>query len=271
MFDAACRSDARGLPRARGAAAVAVRLRGGRSRLARLRHEGSAKCLMPRVPGAPEAVLINTAGGLTGGDRIAWEAEAGAGAALAVTTQAAERVYRASAGEARVATRLALGPGAWLRWLPQETILFDGGRLERSLDVEMADDARLLALEAVVLGRAAMGETVRRGHLVDRWRVTRGGRLLHADTLRLSGPVAEIAARPGVFAGHRAAATLLYAGPDAADRLAAVRALLPEAAGASAMPGRLVLRLLAADARALRAALAPVVALFGPLPAVWSS
>ncbi len=268
MFDGACRSET--LPRARGAAAVAVRVAGGRSRLARLRHEGCAKCLLPRAPGAPQAVLINTSGGLTGGDRISWTAEAEAGAELTVTTQAAERIYRAAGGEARVTTRLTLARGATLRWLPQETILFDGGRLERSLEVEMAPDTRLLALEAVVLGRAAMGETVRSGHLIDRWRVTRAGRLLHADTLRLSGPVADIAARPGVFAGHRAAATLLYVGADAADRLTALRTALPATAGASALGERLVIRLLAPDARALRAILAPLVGRFGPIPAVWS-
>ncbi len=270
MFDAGSRSDGAVLPRARGAGRVRVALRDGRSRLADLRHEGAGKILLPRGTPHPEAVILNTAGGITGGDRFAWAGAAGPGAELTLTTQAAERVYRSAGGAGRVETRLEVGPGAALYWLPQETILFDGGALERSLEADLAEDAALLALETVVLGRAAMGETVRRGHLVDSWRVRRGGRLVFADALRLSGDVARIAEGPAVFAGARAAATLLYVGPDAEARLAPLRAALPAGAGASLRSGALVARLLAPSGRALRAALARAIRLFRPLPAVWS-
>ncbi|MEM6488329.1 MAG: urease accessory protein UreD [Pseudomonadota bacterium] len=269
------------LPRARGSVDITVAYRDGRSRLARLRHQGSAKCLLPRLPdrSAPEAVILNTAGGITGGDRFAWHAEAGPGAALSVTTQAAERIYRAAPGPTgRVDTRLVAGPGATLAWLPQETILFDGGALDRRLVADIAADARLLVLEALVLGRVAMGERVARGHLTDRWAIRRDGRLVFADAVALSGPVAEIAARPAVFGPHGAAASLLYAAPDAADRLAGVRAVLPATddaraeAGASAWDGMLALRAVARDSQRLRRLIAAVVDALDvvPLPRVWS-
>lgn len=269
MSDAAFRSEPRP-PRARGVIRVAVADRAGQARLARLHQAGSAKCLLPRGGTHPEAVLLNTAGGLTGGDRFSVEAEAGPRSTLTVTTQAAERIYRAAEGTARVENRATVGPGATLHWLPQETILFDGGRLARSLTVDLATDATLLALETLVLGRAAMGETVRTGCLEDAWRVRRDGRPIFADTLRLDGAVAGIAAGPATFAGNRAAATLLYAAPDAAARLAPLRAALTGFSGATLRLGCLVARLLAPSAQALRAMLATAIRVFRPLPAVWS-
>ena len=260
------------LPRAEGAARVAVAGEGTGARLARLHQRGSAKCLLPRGSDGPETVFLNTAGGITGGDRFEYEAEAGPGAWLTCTTQAAERVYRARPGSVgRLSARLRLGAGARLDWLPQETILFDGGALERSLDVEMAEDAALLVFEGVVLGRQAMGETVRAGHFIDRWRIRRGGRLVFADTLRLSGPIAGIAARPGLWGANRAAASLLWVAPDAEERLPAVRAALPVEGGASAWDGLLAVRLLAADGFALRRAALRLVAAFRAAPPrVWS-
>jgi hypothetical protein len=60
--------------------------------------------------------------------------------------------------------------------LPQETILFDGAKLSRTLSINLAEDAGLLAVEALVLGRRAFGERVRSGSLHDHWRVRRAGR-----------------------------------------------------------------------------------------------
>jgi urease accessory protein len=149
------------LERARGLARVAIRATGGVTRLAENYQSGSAKVRFPRTPGgAPiEAVLLNTAGGLTGGDRLSYAVTVEAGARGIATTQAAERVYRRAAGVAEIETHLAVGAEASLDWLPQETILFDRSALTRTLDRRCSPTARLLAVEAIVLGRTAMGET----------------------------------------------------------------------------------------------------------------
>lgn len=274
MFDAGSRSDAALQPRAQGRAEVVVRAAGGATRLARLYQQGCCKCLMPKGQGGCEAVLINTAGGITGGDRLDYAAEAGPGAHLTVTTQAAERAYKAQPGEVgRVTLRLTLGAGAALDWLPQETILFDRSALERRFEVEMADDARLLMVEALVLGRAAMGETLATAHLADQWRIRRGGRLAYADALRLTGPVAATAARPALLGRNRAVASLVYVAPDAEARLDRARALLPDGdAGASAWNGLIAVRMAFPDGRALRDALARFLTEFrgAPLPRVWT-
>ncbi|MFW5641294.1 MAG: urease accessory protein UreD, partial [Roseicyclus sp.] len=155
------------------------------ARLTHLVQAGAAKAMLPRMHGrAPEVVFLNTAGGLTGGDVLDYAVDLEGGAAVA-TTQTAERAYRSAGGTARVTTRLALGPGARMHWLPQEVILFEGAALDRRLEVEMAEDATLVLLETLVLGRAAMGETVRRLHLRDLRLVRRAGRPVLIEGVRL--------------------------------------------------------------------------------------
>jgi urease accessory protein len=261
------------LQRAEGEGRIRVDALRGDPRLHRLYQEGCAKIRLPRDAEALgiEAVLINTAGGLTGGDRLTWRAEADAGARLTLTTQACERIYRSNGDAARVQVQLTVGPGAELHWAPQETLLFDEGSLERSFEADLAADARLLAVEAVVLGRTAMGEQVRNGRLRDRWRVRREGRLVFADDLRIEGEVARLTAAAPLLAGGCAFASLLLVADDAEQRLAAVRDALGATGGASAFDGKLFARLVAGDGRALRRALVPALeALRGAaLPRVW--
>ena len=276
----------RSLQRARGRAEVALRRRDGATRLARLFQQGSAKAFLPRVEGeTPEAALVNTAGGVTGGDVFDYRLAVGEGATMTATTQSAERVYRAlDALPARIGVEIAVGPGGRIDWLPRETILFDGGRLRRRLEADLAADARLTVLETLALGRAAMGETVRTGDYRDLWRIRREGRLVHAEAFRLGEGVggeglARAAAGPAALAGARAMATLVHAAPDAELRLAPARAALAETAGtagveaaASLKPGGvLVVRWIAADLAPLRAALAAfLIAFRGAPPRVWS-
>lgn len=258
--------------RAVGRGRLSVRARDGRTRLERLYQEGAAKLRLPRSRDARlEAVMINSAGGMTGGDRFDWTVEVGANAHAVLTTQACERVYRASADVARVAVSLAVGAGARLDWLPQETILFEGGAIARRIEAELAADAGLLLCEAVILGRHAMGEHVSRGLFHDRWRIRREGRLVFADDLRLAGDIAaQIRAAP-LLAGAGAFATLLLVAPEAEARLDAVRTAIGSLGGASALDGKLVVRLIAPDGLSLRRALIPALAALGATPpAVWT-
>jgi urease accessory protein len=261
--------------RARGAVALSAKVVGDRSRLGELRQEGSLKALFPRSRGeALDAVLLNTAGGLTGGDRMRVEARAGEGARLVLSTQAAERAYRATGDTpARSETRLVAEAGGRVDWLPQETILFDGARLERRLSVELKGDAVALLVEPLLFGRLARGEEVRRGLFADRWEVRRDGRLLFADRLRIGGDMAAALDRMAVADGARAMASVLLAGSGAESHLVAVRGMLPRAGGASVIEdGLLLVRMLAADGFTLRQALVPVIQRLagGPLPRVWS-
>ncbi len=160
--------------RAFGRLRVAFARRDALTALAVLRQEGCLKARHPRPePGAiAETVLLNTSGGITGGDDLGIDIRAGAGTRLVVTTQAAERLYRATPASppATIRTRLTAAAGATLEWLPQETILFDACRADRTLSVDLAPSARFLGVESLLFGRQASGETMRRAWLTDRIR-----------------------------------------------------------------------------------------------------
>jgi urease accessory protein len=259
--------------RARGVGRIAVRAQGGASRLEVLYQEGSAKVRFCAVEdGAREAVLINTAGGMTGGDRFDWSLQVKDGARCRVVTQACEKVYRSSGDAAEVAVELKAAAGASLEWLPQETILFDGARLKRTFDIAVEPGGRLLAIEAAILGREAMGETQVNARLHDRWRVRSGERLIFADDLKLDDP-AHAGARPGLLRGAKAFASILLVGSEAGAKLEALRAVLGRSGGASAFDGKLFCRLLAADGLSLRRALLAAMTVLragAPAPRLWT-
>jgi urease accessory protein len=233
-----------------------VRLRVERDGIAVMREAGSAKCRMPR--GSNEAILINTSGGLAGGDLMQVDAEAGDGATLALTTQAAERVYRTLGPAAEVRVNLRAEKGAHLFWIPQETILFDNAALGRKLSVELAEGSRFLAVEPMVFGRKEMGEKVGRISVTDRWEIRRSGRLIHAEAFQMQPAMAE---SPTTLAGNSAAATVVFIADEADQLLDAIRQVLGPQDGASAWNGKLVARLLAKDGFALRKVLVPVLSL----------
>lgn len=249
---------------------ASVRLAGGRLR--DLHQSGSAKVLLPRVFGrAAEVVFLNTAGGITGGDRLDYALALDGGTCVG-TTQTAERAYRAIGAPGQVETRLKAGPGACLHWVPQELILFEGAALERHLHAEMADDAELVMLETLVLGRAAMGEVLHDLRLRDRREVRRGGKLAMLEAISLA-PEDLCDGGPAGLGRAVAVATLTLMARDAEDRLDALRAVLPREvrAAASAWDGRLTARFMAPEAYPLRRAVARVVenVTRGPLPRVW--
>lgn len=240
---------------------------GGRTGVAQCYEGGGLRLRFPRVqpglvPGC-EAVTINTGGGMVGGDTASLVFDVGGAAAVTVTSQSADKVYRATGATTCVDTSLTLGPGAILEWLPQETILFDRARFHRRLEVDVAAGARLLLVESLVFGRLAMGEVVRTGDLRDRWRIRRGGALVFAEAVRLEGAIGETLDRPALGGGARAVATLLLVAPDAEAQLTAVRAALEGCsaeAGASAWNGMLVVRLLSPSPERVRAAIIRLLA-----------
>ena len=260
--------------RAVGGITLAVRASNGLTRRARVREDGSLRVRCPGPPSAElEAVIVNTAGGIAGGDRLMLDITAEAGARLLVTTAAAEKVYRTLEAAASIDVKLRLGAGSSLAWLPQETILFDRARLERAIEVDLADDARLLMAEAIVFGRVGMGEAVNEAFLFDRWRLRRGGQLVHAEATRLDGAVARKLAQPAVANGGIAVATVLVM-PGDETTIAGVRALgrdLRGEVGASAWNGLALVRLCATDGEALRHDLLAVLAAVrgAPLPRLW--
>jgi urease accessory protein len=228
-----------------------------------------------------EAVLINTAGGIAGGDQLECSVTALPGASIAVTTQAAEKVYRALYEPARVATRLKAQESAKLGWLPQETIVFNWARLHRTTEIELFSGAELLALEWLVLGRAAHGEVVVGGSITDSWRVKKDGRLIWADSFRITDEIFPHLKTRALLSNCIAIATLIYFGPDLEKRLDFLREIVPCLGcncAATLVSGLVVVRFAAEEPSAVKLALRSFLQQFGPelgsgpfrVPKMWS-
>jgi urease accessory protein len=275
IVDAPLRDATFAANRAMGRIALSVTAASGQSRRARVHEAGSLRVRFPNPADAAllEAVTVNTAGGMAGGDRFDVEVEVGAGARLCLTSAAAEKVYRSLGPDTQIGVKLAVGPGAALAWLPQETILFDQSRLRRTIDLDLAQDASVLLAEGIVFGRSAMGEAVARGHLFDRWRVRVGGELVFAETTRLDGEIAQRLSEAAVAANGAAIASVLKL-PRDEDSAAAIRALQPSfvgEVGVSSWNGFALARLVAPDCAALRHDLLSVLTTWsaGKLPRLW--
>jgi urease accessory protein len=260
--------------RAQGAVRLDVHLRDGVTRRGDLHESGSLRVRFP----SPEdhglsAMFVNTAGGIAGGDRFDIAIAAGEGARLTLTTAAAEKVYRAPGAAARLSIALKAEAGAHLAWLPQETILFDRARIVRSFDIDLAEGASLLLCEIVVFGRAAMGETMRHGEFVDRWRMRRGGKLVFAETIRLDGEIGDKLAKPAIAKGGAAIGTALIVPGDEAlvERLREASEGFRGEVGISAWNGFAMARFCAQDAARLRADMMTVLGCASavPLPRLW--
>jgi urease accessory protein len=256
--------------RAVGRVCLAVAATPSGTRRTTTREEGSLRVRFPHAcTGAPEAVLVNTAGGIAGGDRFAVDLALDAGTQLTVTTAAAEKIYRSLGPDAGLDVCATLKDGAALT----ETILFDRARLARTITIALASTAKLLLAETIVFGRSAMGETVHEGSVIDRWRVRRDGRLIFAENFRLDGPVTDRLNEAAVAGGCTAIGTVLIVpGDDAA--VAAVRsadAQFRGEVGISAWNGIALARLEARDGAALRHDLVILLSALGhcALPRIW--
>ena len=261
--------------RASGQIALTVAAAAGLSRRSRVHEAGSLRVRFPNGsdPAQTNAVIVNTAGGMAGGDSFDIAVAVGAGAKLTVTTAAAEKVYRSLGPQAKAGIKLAVGPGGNLAWLPQETIMFDCARLHRTIDVELSDDGELLLAEAVVFGRTAMGEAVARGSLFDRWRVRVGGTLVFAETARLDEPIAQRLTEAAAAAHGAAVASVLKIPADegSVEAVRCARRNFTGEVGVSAWNGLALARLVATDGASLRRDLTTVLTTWSraPLPRLW--
>lgn len=261
------------MQRTRGRAHVALGAADGGARLVQLHQSGSAKAMLPRVHGTPpEVVFLNTAGGLTGGDRMQFSVDLAEGARATATTQTAERAYASSGGEAQLNVDLQVGAGASLDWLPQETILFENSALRRRTTINLAGDARLLMVEMVVLGRVAMGEELHQIEFNDLRHVTRDGKPVLIEPLQIGAPNLSQRDAPAGLNGARAFATLALVAPGAEDAVAPLRDVLAgTGAAVSGWDGKCVARFIGTDPAPVRKALARAIIHLrgGSLPRVW--
>jgi urease accessory protein len=250
-----------------------LKQRAGKTMIADLREADGYRLKFPRSE-LCEAMIVNTGGGLAGGDCLTFNLILEPHASGVLSSQSAEKIYKAQSDPARVNLDFKLADGSALFWLPQESIIFDGARFERRMNVEIASSACFAAFEGFVFGRHAMGEHLHSGNIADDWSIRRGGELIFAERLRLSGEINAQLLRPALGHSARMCATFLYVSPDAEHRLDEVRALLNPYQGhwgASSWNGLLCARFLDNDpARMRRNIIKFMGSFFGfSLPRVW--
>ena len=260
--------------RARGAVRFDVAGIAGVTRRRELHEAGSLRVRFP----SPEddglsAVLVNTAGGIAGGDRFDIDIACRNDARLTVTTAAAEKIYRADGAAAELNARLKAESRSHLSWLPQETILFDRAKIHRRFEIDLSEDASLLLCEIVVFGRLAMGERMQAGEFVDRWRLRRGGRLVFAENIRLDGDIGGKLGSRAIAKGGVAIGTALIVPGDEAlvERIRGASEAFGGEVGISAWNGFAMARFCAQDAARLRADMMAVLgrASGSALPRLW--
>jgi urease accessory protein len=265
-------SSDRDLQRAEGSCRVVLGGSEKGTRVMDVYQKTPIRVLFPKSAGnqVQEAVLVNTAGGVTGGDRLQSSVTALEDASIIVTTQAAEKLYRALDEPAHIRTTLMACDAAKLAWLPQETIVFNRARICRRTEIEVSSGSQLLALEWLVLGRAAYGEKISAGSITDSWRVRKDGRLAWADTFRATDDVFSHLSRKALLSDCTAIATLLYFGPEPEARLQSIR---DQAASfgchcrATLLGGLVIARFAATASYELRAALRNLLQRLGEQPA----
>ncbi len=205
-------------------------LSAGKTRLVRRRHLGPLVVQRPFHPekdGTCHIYLLHPPGGVAGGDRLDLRFHVDAGARALLTTPGATKFYRSEYSAGTQSTHVEVGAGAVCEYLPQETIVFDGGDARMETRVSLAPDATYVGWDFLCLGRPAAGERFETGRLSQRIEIRRGDRPIWFERLELEGgsPLMEAAYS---LAGQPTWGTMIYAGAVSEDAAEQVRAAIDE-------------------------------------------
>ena len=140
--------------------------------------EGSELC---------HSVILHTAGGIVGGDRLLQTIELEADSQVLLTTAAASKVYRSEGERSQQIITLTLGENSYLEWFPQETVIFNEAIYQQDLRVELGENAVFCGWEITRLGRTARGEQFLAGDWRSRIEIWQAGRPLWIDRQGLQG------------------------------------------------------------------------------------
>lgn len=165
----------------------------------------------PEGPLVCHSVVLHTAGGVVGGDRLSLNFHLEPNAHALITTAAASKVYRSNGLEARQTIQMQVEADACLEWLPQETIVFNAAIYRQDLRVELAPGATWLGWEITRFGRSARGEQFLQGEWRSQTEIWQQGRPLWIDRQWLKGG-SEMLNSPHGLAGQPVVASLSWVG-----------------------------------------------------------
>ncbi|NEP61779.1 MAG: urease accessory protein UreD [Symploca sp. SIO2G7] len=196
------------------------------------------------APQECQSVIVHTAGGMVGGDQLEITIAAEPHTQALVTTAAAHKVYRSQGNWSKQTIQLTIGAGAYVEWLPQELILFDGGRFQQTLRVDLAPGSIWLGWDITRFGRSARGETLQSGEWRSHTEIWQQNRPLWIDRQKLTGD-SEVLSSYNGLAGYPVAGIFLLLGqPISWEHLGHLRAMVetPHDAGISKLDQGLVAR-----------------------------
>jgi urease accessory protein len=204
----------------------------GTTRLTDRRHFGPLrvqKALYPEHPSVCHAVIIHPPGGVVGGDQLRIAVDCGAQAAALITTPGAAKWYKANGHISRQHVNLAVGAGASIEWLPQETIFFNQAHVMLDHHVSLAAEARYIGVEILCFGRTASGEKFRQGRIGQHTTIRRDGKLLWWEQGTLDADSGDMQSMLAL-GGYTVCATLIAVGaagdkPFPSELLASLRKL----------------------------------------------
>jgi urease accessory protein len=162
-------------------------------------------------------IILHTAGGIVGGDRLQMDIALGSDSHTVITTPAASKIYGCKGTVARQEITHHIATGATLEWLPQETIIFDGAIWHQKLRVNLAPNANWLGWEINRFGRTARGEKFTHGDWKSATEVYRDHIPLWIDRQWLPG--GKIVDTPHGLAGYPIAGTLAWIGQSVSPEL----------------------------------------------------
>ncbi|MEQ9672001.1 urease accessory protein UreD [Coleofasciculus sp. G2-EDA-02] len=185
----------------------------GKTRLVRDRITSPLKVQRPFYPEGQRVchtVVLHTAGGIVGGDRLSQTIHLQENAQALITTAAASKIYRSNGQRANQRIHIHVEAGACLEWLPQETIVFNGAVYQQQMTVELAPGASWLAWEITRFGRTARKERFLQGDWRSHSEIWQQGRPLWIDRQWLPGEA--VLDSPHGLAGQPIVGTLIWIG-----------------------------------------------------------
>ena len=169
------------------------------------------RSLYPEGEEVCHCILLHTAGGLVGGDRLSAKIYLQPQSQALITTAAASKIYRSKGAESLQNIQIRLDEGASLEWFPQETIIFSEAQYRQQTKIELASNATLTMWEIVRFGRTARGEKFLDGNWRSHTEVWRDQSPLWIDRQYLNGN-SEMLGSPNGLNNYVIAANFIFVG-----------------------------------------------------------
>jgi urease accessory protein len=169
------------------------------------------RSLYPEGNEVCHCILLHTAGGLVGGDRLSAKIHLQPKAQALITTAAASKIYRSTGAESLQNVHICVDEGANLEWFPQETIVFSEAQYRQQTRIELAPAATITMWEIIRFGRTARGEKFLDGNWRSHTEVWRDQNPLWIDRQYLNGNT-EMLGSPNGLNNYAIAANFIFVG-----------------------------------------------------------